>query len=561
MVNWKSKKLGDFLIFSNGLVIIVLLNLLVSFYFFRIDLTEEKRYSIKDQTRDILQHLDDEVYIEVFLEGDLNGPFTRFQKSIRETLEEFRIYSGNKVRYVFTDPAMAAGKKAQTEFMNDLAARGIQPTNVIDTKNGQRVEKIIFPGALVSVGGFESGVMLLKGNKARTSEEQINQSIEGIEYELIQAIYTLTSMERKNIGFVQGHGELDLVHLAGLFQDLSEVYEVSSVTLNDSISNHTHHALVIAKPTLPYSAADKFKLDQYIMGGGKVLFLVDKLDAVMDSASREDYFAIPYNLNLDDQLFKYGVRINLDLIQDKNSGVYPVVTGQQGGKPQMQLMEWPFFPLINQYADHAITRNLDATLTKFVSSIDTVRADGVKKTPLLYTSPYTRTLTAPVNVSVNELRKTMRDEEFSKGQLVIGYLLEGKFTSLFKNRFAPEGVAAARVRAESIPTKLIVIADGDLARNEINPRTGQPQALGFDPFTKYTFANKNFILNALAYLTNEDGLIQVRNKEVKIRPLNKTKINSERVRWQVINLVVPIVVLIAFGLVRASWRKRKYSTF
>ncbi|HEY3402631.1 MAG TPA: gliding motility-associated ABC transporter substrate-binding protein GldG [Ohtaekwangia sp.] len=561
MVNWKSKKLGDILVLANGLVIIVLINLIATTFFFRIDLTEEKRYSIKNQTKDILQNLDDEVYIEVFLEGDLNGPFTRFQKSIRETLEEFRIYSNNKVHYIFTDPSGASGQKARSEFMNDLAARGIQPTNVIDTKDGQRVEKIIFPGAIVSVGGFESGVMLLRGSKARTSEEQINQSIEGVEYELIQTIHKITALDRKQIGFVKGHGELDSLELASLSHELSEMYDVLSVNLNSATPLDRYDALIIAKPTTAYSPLEKFTLDQFIMKGGRVMFLLDKLDAVMDSASRQDYFAIPYDLNLDDQLFKYGVRINLDLIQDRHSGLYPIVTGQAGGKPQMQLMEWPFFPLINHYADHPVTRNLDATLTRFVSSMDTVKAEGIQKTPLLFTSAYTRTITAPVNVSVNELRRAMRDEDFSKGQFPIGYLLEGKFSSLYKNRFAPEGASGVAVIPDGVDTKIIVIADGDVARNEVNPRTGQPQVLGFDPFTNYTFANRDFIMNAIAFLVNEGGLIQVRSKEVRIRPLDKTRVKNERMKWQVINLIIPVLVLVIFGIIRASWRKRKYAKF
>jgi len=560
MVNWKSKKLGDVLTFANGLVIVVLINLLTAYYFFRIDLTEEKRYSVKDQTKEILRNLEEEVYVEVFLEGDLNGPFTRFQKSIRETLEEFRIYSDNRIHYMFTDPASASGKKAQSEFMNDLAARGIQPTNVIDNKDGQRVEKIIFPGAIVSSGGAESGVMLLKGSKAKTSEEQINQSIEGVEYELIQAIYKVTNVDRKQVGFIKGHGELDSLDIASLGRDLSEIYDISTVDLASGTLSR-YGALVVAKPRLPYSPLEKFRLDQYIMRGGKVLFLLDKLDAVMDSASREDYFATPYDLNLDDQLFKYGVRINLDLVQDRHAGLYPIVTGQAGNKPQMQLMEWPFFPLINQYADHPITRNLDATITRFVSSMDTVKAEGVKKTPLMFTSAYTRSVTAPVNVSVNALRKTMRDEDFSAGKIPIAYLLEGKFPSLYKNRFAPEGASDEEVVSEGVLTRVIVIADGDLARNEVNPRTRQPQVLGFDPFTNYTFANRDLIMNSLAFLTDDGGLIQARNKEVKIRPLDKTKVSHERVTWQVINLVIPIVILIAFGLVRASWRKRKFAKF
>lgn len=553
--------LGDVLVFINGILLIILLGMVVSVYFYRFDLTEEKRYTIKDQTQRMLESLDDVVYVEVFLEGDLNAEFRRFQKAIEETLEEFRIYSRNKVRYKFTDPAVAVSEKARAEFMADLAAKGIQPTNVIDTKNGQRVEKIIFPGVTISYGGLESGVMLLKGNKAGTPAEEINQSIEGIEYELAHTMDKLVNTERKRIGMLTGHGELDSAKIASFSNDLLEEYEVSRVDLSHKEELANVDALIIAKPTSPFSPQDKFMLDQYIMKGGKIIFLVDKLEASMDSASREDYFALPYDLNLDDQLFKYGVRLNPDLIQDRTAGFYPVITGQQGGKPQVKLMDWPFFPLLNHYPDHPITRNLDAVITKFVSSIDTVKADGVRKTPLLLTSRYSRTMTSPVKVSVNDLRKRLREEDFTSGFIPVGYLLEGRFTSLFKNRFLPDGASQQDFKEESVPTGIIVIADGDIARNDMNFRTGQPQPLGFDPATNYTFANRDFLLNCLAHLTNENGLIKARSKQVKIRPLDKERIKSERFKWQAINLAVPLVLLVCFGIVRVYWRRRKFAQF
>lgn len=561
MVKLGSKKVGDFLLLANGLVLLVLVNLLASQYFFRIDLTEERRFSIKEPTKEMLSSLDDKVYVEVFLDGELNAGFRRFQKSIRETLEEIRIYSGNKVEYVFTDPSTAMSANARNEFMQDLMQKGITPTKVVDPKDGQVTEKIIFPGVLISYGGFEKGVNLLKGNKASTSEEQINQSIEGLEYELANAIYKLVNSDRKRIGFVTGHGELDSLQNASLNNALLESFDVFKVDLSKRKSLDRYNALIIAKPTQAFSQPDKYLLDQYIMKGGKVLFLLDKLEASMDSASLENYFAFPYNLNLEDQLFKYGVRLNLDLLQDKNSGLYPVITGESGGKPQMQLMNWPFFPLINRYVDHVITRNLDAVVTRFVSSVDTVKAEGVKKTPLMFTSQYTRKMAAPVAVNINEIRKKIKDEDFAERSIPIAYLLEGNFTSLFKNRFLPEGVDSTGYQDKSGSTKLIVIADGDLARNEVNPRSGQPQQLGFDPFTGYTFANEELLINAVSYLVDEGGLISTRNKEVKIRPLDKEKARTEKIKWQAINLVLPLVIMILYGVIRAALRKRKFSTF
>jgi ABC-2 type transport system permease protein len=560
MVNWKSRKLGDFLRLANGLAIIILLNLIAAKFFFRIDLTEEKRYTIKDQTRELLKSLDEDVYVEVFLEGELNAGFRRFRKNIEETLEEFRIYSDGRVKYVFTNPSLATGEKARNEFMRDLSARGIQPTNVIDNKDGQRVEKLIFPGAIVSFGGMETGVMLLKGNKASSSEEVINQSVEGVEFELANAIHKLANSERKSVAFTRGHGELDSLAVASFTQELQELYDVLRVDLRRPVDRSKYDVLIIARPTGPFSEVEKYQLDQFIMRGGKVMFLIDKMDASMDSASSESALAIPNRTNLDDQLFKYGVRVNLNLVQDQNSGLYPVITGQVGGKPQVQMMNWPFFPLINTYPAHPVTRNLDAVLTKFASSIDTVKAEGVRKSPLLFTSPYSRVLGTPVNISINRLRD-LKPQDFSVANVPLAYLLEGKFTSLYKNRFLPDGINERDFVADGKETKMLVIGDGDIARNEINPRNRQPQALGFDSFTNYTFANRDLLMNALAYLTEENGLIQTRSKQVKIRPLDKEKIKAEGTKWQMINLVAPLVLLAGYGALRFFIRRRKYTRF
>jgi ABC-2 type transport system permease protein len=560
MVNWKSKRLGDFLLLGNGLVLLILLNVLSAQFFFRADLTEEKRYSIKKETKSILQNLDEEVYVEVYLEGELNASFRRFRNSIRETLEEFRIQSGNKVRYSFIDPSTAMGQKAQNEFMAELASKGVQPTRVVDKANGQRIEKIIFPGAVISFGNAEVGVQLLKGNKANSSEEEINQSIEGIEYELINSIYKLTNEAPGRIGIVSGHGEPEGPEGASFRDALLEVYDAAPVSLlSDNLA--TFDVLVIAKPTRSFSEAEKYRLDQYIINHGNVLFLLDKLEANMDSASNPAYLAFPYAVNLDDMLFRYGVRINLDLIQDRLSAGYPVVTGESGGKPRIQLIEWPFFPLINRFADHPITLNLDRVVLRFASSIDTVKAAGIKKTPLLFTSQYSRTATAPVNVSITTLHKEVKVEDYTQAFIPVCYLLEGKFTSVFKNRFLPEGEDQQKFKTEGRAGKLIVVSDGDLARNVVNPRTQQPQPLGFDPFSNYTYANKDLLMNMIAWLMDENGLIKARNKEIRIRPLDKEKVAAEKIKWQAINLGLPLLLIVAYGIVRSVVRKKRYANF
>ena len=561
MVKWESKKLGDLLLLFNGIALAILLNQLTSFYFFRLDLTEEKRYTIKTPTKELLRKLDDDVYVEVYLEGDLNAGFRRLRKAVQETLEEFRIYSDNKVHYVFKDPAAAMGQQAQQEFMTSLAAKGIQPIDVIDSKDGKRTQKRVFPGALISYGGAETGVMLLKGKTALRSEEVLNQSIEGLEYELVNAINTLFNTDRKRIGFVTGHGELDSLQIASLNNSLLQSYDVFKTNLTRKQSLTQYDVLIVAKPTKAFSETDKYKLDQFLLGGGKLLLLIDQLEASMDSASSKNYFAFPYHLGLDDLLFHYGVRINQDVVQDIVSLRFPVITGNVNGKPQVTPIEWPFFPMINHYSNHPITRNLDATVLKIASSIDTVKATGIGKTPLLVSSQYSRKAQAPVKINVDDLRKEMKPENFSGGPFVLGYLLEGEFSSVYANRFLPEGVDSRGYKSKGVPSKLIVVADGDLARNEVSMRTGQPQMLGLDGFSGYTFANQELIMNMVAYLADEGGVINARNKQVKIRPLDKEMIKNDRLFWQLMNLVLPLTLVILFGLLKIYLRKRKFGNF
>jgi len=562
MVNLDSKRREDILKLLIGLAILGILNLLAGHFFYRFDLTEEKRFSIKPATKELLQELDDEVYVEVYLDGELNARLKRLQRSIRETLEEFRVYSDNNIQYVFNDPSAAMSEKAQGQFRQNLMSKGIQPTNVIYKENGQRIEKIIFPGAIVSYGGAEQGVMLLKGNQAATDEEKLNQSIEGVEYEIAAAIRKLTDIDRKRVGIVRGHGELDSLEMAGLSSVLSELYDVRPVRLEDN-DLLKYDALIIAKPTRKFEEVDKYRIDQYLMNGGKLMMFLDKLQANMDSVSTDFNFAFPYDLNLDDALFKYGVRVNPDLIQDNSAARYPVVIGTLGDQPQISWLDWWFFPVINRFADHPVTKNIDGVLGRFTSTIDTVKAEGVKKTPLLFTSDYSRTVTAPVNVAIAQLRKDLTPDKFTAQNLPVSYLLEGQFESLYKNRFKPiEGDPSFRPEA-SEGAKLFVVSDGDIARNEINPRTGRPQQLGFYPFTNnnINYANEDFLVNALSYMLDEDGLITARSKDIKIRPLDDVKVNQEKLKWQVINVLLPVLVVILYGVIRFYLRKRKYTGF
>jgi ABC-2 type transport system permease protein len=562
MVNWNSRKLGALLVFANVVVLIILVNMLAGQYFFRIDLTEEKRYSIAEPTKEMLRELEDVVYVEVYLEGDLPSGVKRLQRSIRETLEEFRVYAGRNLQYKFVDPSQAGSTQARNQFYRSLAQKGIQPTNLYDTEDGKRIEKLIFPGAVISFGGRETSVMLLKGKRGVSPDEQLNQSVENVEFELASAIEKLSKLERKRIALIEGHGELDSLEGAGMTSSLLEYYDVFRVDLSEKENLLGYNAIIVAKPRTAFSAQDKYKIDQFIMKGGKALFFIDAMAVDMDSAGMPGgAYAFPYELNLDDMLFKYGARVNKDLVQDMNAGAYPVVTGSFGDQSQIRLLPWPFFPIMNYYGTHPIVKNLDAVYGKFISSIDTVKAEGITKTPLVYTSNYSRDLTMPVRVSLNDMRKDLDPNTFNEGPVPVAYLLEGAFTSIYYNRFLPKNVDSENFTPQGVPSKIMVVADGDFARNDINFENGEPYPLGFDPYMKAEFANRDFLLNALTYMLEEDGIIMAKAKEIKIRPLDKVKVQEGRLKWQIINLVLPVVLLVLYGLGRYYWRKNRYTRF
>lgn len=552
----KKKDLTRFLILT---ALLVGANVLLARWYFRIDLTEDKRYTISPATRQLLAGLEQEVTIDVYLEGDFPARFKRLQNAVRETLQEFQVYSG-RLQYNFIDPGAASDPKKRNEYYRQLVMKGIQPTNLVAQENGNRVEKLIFPGAIVSAGGQEVPVMLLKGNQAASPDERLNQSVEGLEYELASAIRQLTRKQKKRIGYIEGHGELSTLETADLISTLQKNYAVFRVDLKKVPDLKALDAIVVAKPLLPYSESEKFKIDQFIMNGGKALFFLDPVSIALDSIRTEGTVAFPLDQNLQDLLFRYGVRVNGNLVQDINSGQIPMVVGMLGNQPQTQLMNWRYYPVINGFSKHPITRNLDAVYGKFVSTIDTVRAAGIRKQPLMVTSPYSRVVAAPVEVSLNEARLPVDPSQFRAGPQLVGILLEGRFRSVFANRPLPQGAAAANFKSQGEPSQIIVVSDGDLVRNDVNKKTMQPYRLGFDRYSGATFANRDFVVNAMDYLLDASNLIALRSKEIKLRPLDRVKVNAGKRQWQLLNLVVPLVLLVLYGVFRYYRRQRRYGS-
>jgi gliding-associated putative ABC transporter substrate-binding component GldG len=543
--------------FIIGIVILIVLNVAAAHLFFRVDLTEDKRYTISEATQQVLENLDEQVFVTIYLTGDLPASFKRLENSIREQLDEFKVYGGRNIRYVFTDPTAIADKKARNQFYKQLTDKGMQPTNLVNKEGETQVEKIIFPWALITYKNKEATVLLLKGNQVAGSEQIINQSVEGAEFELASAIRQLSIGEKRRIGFLEGHGELAEKQVADLINSLQEYYEIYWVNINKAPSLEGLDAIVVVKPDTSYSEEAKYKIDQFIVNGGKAMFFIDALRT--DSLTGSGTVAFPYNLNLDDMLFRYGIRLNGNLIVDLNSAFLPLNVGRMGNQPQIRLMPWPYFPLLNTFAKHPIVRNMDAVYARFVGTMDTVKAAGITKTPLMYTSQYTRVLPAPVEISLNQASLDMNPALFTKGKLPVAYLLEGPFRSLYANRITASDPRAATFKETGVSSKIIVCADGDLLANEINPQNGRFLPLGYDRYSKNTFANKDFVIHAIEYLMDENGIIAARNKEIALRPLDKLRIREERLLWQAINLVLPVLLIGIFGLLRAYLRKRKYA--
>jgi len=554
-----NKKLYDTIDFLLLAVIFILLNVISSQYFFRLDMTEEKRYAIAQASKNSLQQLDDIVFVEIFLEGDLPPGFRRLHRSIRETLDEFRIYSGANIQYKFTDPGAETNEQLKSRFMMQLAQKGVQPTNLFANENGKQTEKLVFPGAIISYKGKEQSVVFLKGSAGVSPAEVLNQSVEGVEYELISAIRKINQTQPKRIGIVQGHGETDGLQMQEFHETLRENYAVDKIVLADMQDVASYFdVLVIAQPTKYFSEPDKLKIDQFVVKGGRLLLFIDKAEIKTEKLGTEESMSGTYNLNLDDLLFKWGLRVNNDLVQDLQSGAIPIVTGMQGDKPQTQLMPWRYYPLLTQFSSHPIVKNMGAVMGKYMSTIDTVKAQQINKTPLVFTSKYRKILPLPAEINLESARKQPNPAEFVGEPQIIGILLEGKFKSLYFNRLPVSKQDSIGFKVQSLASKIIVFSDGDFTKNELAPDGKQVFPIGFDRYMGKKFANKDLIDNAITYLCDDNGIMNVRLKEVKLRPLDKQKIQNERQKWQSINVLVPVLLVILVGVLKYNLRKSKY---
>jgi len=540
------------------LAVLAGINWLASLLFFRIDLTEDKRYTVSDATKELLANLDKNVNVNVYLSGDFPAGFERLESATREMLEEFKTYSNGHLSFQFSDPSQATSEEQRNKQYQNLVNRGLIPTNLHATdQDGKRTEKIIFPGAIVQADTLSVPVQLLKGNKTSSKEEQLNQSIEGVEFELSSAIRLLANPERKKVGLIVSHTTIAPAMLSDLIATIQQSYDVF-LDVNNPDSYDGLDAILVLKPDSAFSEDEKYKIDQYVVGGGSAMFFVD--GAKVDSVNLEGTYAQPLDLNLGDLFFRWGVRLNTNLVKDLYCAQILLNVGNVGDKPEIKPVPWRFFPLLNHFGTHPVTRNIDAVYTRFLSSIDTVGgASDIHRSPLLMTSPYTQMLSTPAIVSYNEARKQPTQQEYRNGEKLAGVLLEGSFQSLFQNRILPDDPRNATFKAKGKAGKVIICADGDIVVNDVDYKRSAPLPLGYDRATGQIYGNKDFVLHALDYITDANGLITARNKQVSIRALDKIQVQENKKFWQSINLLFPLAMITLFGALRYYLRLRKFA--
>ncbi len=546
--------------------IIFVVNIIASKLHKRLDLTTEKRFTLSQSTQELLKELDDVLYIKVYLEGEgFPAGFKRLQVSTYEMLDEMKNIARNKLQFEFIDPVANVDSDLKQEVYLELRKKGLQPTNLKVEKDDSYSEKIIFPGAIISYKGRETPVLLLQNQISLGPEQVLNNSISLLEYTIASAIKKVARYKKPKIAFIKGHGELNNNEVFDITKELLQNYVVDTINLSNILYiPKDYSAIIVAKPNKPVGEKDKFKLDQYIMNGGNVLWLIETLKADMRLMGEKQAFVTQtYETNLEDQLFRYGVRINTDLVQDFYSIPIPLVVGNIGNAPQTQMYPWPYFPMVTPKDEHPIVKNLDAMMFQFANSIDTVRVKNVKKTILLTSSEYSKALLYPVRVHLSMLKYKPDLTKYTQKNLPLAVLLEGGFTSIFKNRLTPktlqtiDSIDEIEFKEKSLPSKMIVVSDGDIMANEYAPQKGH-YPLGFYRYTQQVFDNKNFLLNAIEYLADDNNLIAIRNREVKLRLLDKVRVKKEKREWQLFNTVLPIAIVLLSGLVFIYLRKRKY---
>lgn len=559
MVRRKQKDIRNLIGF---IVLIAVLSVVTSQYFIRLDLTSDKRFTLSDITKQELAQLDDQMQVLVYLDGDFPAGFKRLRNAVSDLMVDYRSYSDRRLNYAFINPT-EGGEEQQANLMQDLSSRGLMATNLsVKTEEGFS-QKIIFPSALIRYKGREIAVNFLQSRMGSSPEEVLNNSIQNLEYAFTSAIRKLKRGGQQNIGFTEGHGELNDLQLADAMGSLQTAYQVGRVDLqNISLQGiEKLSLLVIPKPQTAFSEAEKFKIDYFIGRGGSVLWAIDQVNAELDSLRGQGtQLAFVKSLNLDDMLFRYGLKLNYNLLADMNCAQIPLkVGGNSTGQAQMQMVPWIYYPLFVSVSQHPVVKNIEAVRSEFAGTIDTLPLKGVKKEVLLTSSPFSRVLQVPALISLQQVEQEPDPQKFRGQPLITGVAMEGMFPKVFENRAIPEGVTGGVRDQEPKTAKMIVLSDGDILKNQVSAQDNSPFPLGFDRFSQQQFGNKTLLMNMVDYLTDDPSIIALRSREVKNYLLDRARVKSEKVQWQVLNVSLPLLVLAVTGLMVHLYRKRKYA--
>jgi len=553
------------------LVILFAVNYIALTFHARFDLTKEKRYTLSKATKDLLKNLDDEVQIDVFLKGEFPAGFKKLANSTEEFLGLLKDRNSSKVHYRFISPQDEMPRLMNKTYEDTLIGMGASAINLsVQVKAGEE-NKRVYPVAIISYKGRQALVNLYAGGRRMITAVEMNSAEALMEYQFAKTLDGLINPSKPLIGYSMGNGEPTDYKTYDLQQTLQQDYQMFLLDLKKQpIIPDTFKVLLIVKPTAQFTEEEKLKIDQYIMRGGKLLCFIDNLIAEQDSLRyTPETIAFDRDLNLTDQLFKYGVRINTDLVMDLQCDYMPFAVGGSQDNPQFEFLKWNYYPLFESGGNHTINKNTGLIAGRFVNSIDTINTPEIKKTPLLYSSANSRAISTPALISINENKNVPEDAKFKKKNIPVAFLLEGKFTSLYRNRASKSQIdslnaAGISFRNESIDGgKMIVVGDGDMVLNDISPKDG-PLPMGMNFYTmgsqyEYQFANRDFLLNCMEYLVNKPGIIETRNKDIVLRLLNSQKVKEQKTTWQFINIALPVLLVLLFGWVYQQVRKRKYA--
>ena len=565
------------------LIIVVMVNYIATFIQARVDLTKEKRYTLSGTTGNLVKKLDDVVQIDVFLKGEFPAGFRKLANTTREFLGLLKDRNSSKIRYRFISP-LDEVPGTKTTYGDSLVTMGAVPINLTVQKKAGESSNIIFPVATVLYKGKQTLVNLYPGASSRISQEEINSAEALMEYQFVKTLDKLTSSERPAVAYSIGNGEPADGSTYDLVQTLRQDYEFGTIDLNTQTKIPDEvDVLMIVKPTLTFSEDEKLKIDQFVMRGGKLLCFIDNLIAEQDSlALKPETIAYDRNLNLTDLFFRYGLRINTDLVMDLQCDVIPFVVGGTSENPQLEFLRWNYYPVLSP-GNSRITRGTGYVTAHFANSIDTINVSGVRKEPLLVSSPNSRIISTPALISLNENKDAPEDEKFKKNAIPVAMLLEGKFTSLFRNRITKaqtDTLAAAgeRFRDASEENRIIVVADGDIVLNDFIPSGGpnsspEPIQMGWNKYTYTEYlkqsdqgkwfipvANRDFLLNSMEYLASNPAISATRNKDIVLRLLDSKKVSAGKTTWQLINIALPVLLVILCGWIYQVIRRRKYSS-